>query len=165
MIDPAGLDHPAIFGKLPGHGDFISRGISGDLRGAIDHWLSEWLAEARADRGETFESDYEAAAPWLFESPNVTAVLLPSMDAVGRLFPLLVLTASDRKTQSVYDAMVDAVVEGTLADDLRGALAALAASAPESRRTPRWFLPEEAEQVLPMPDSVGSWPSVEGCFV
>ncbi|WP_197273759.1 type VI secretion system-associated protein TagF [Porphyrobacter sp. AAP60] len=165
MIDAAGLDHPAIFGKLPGHGDFISRGLSGDLRSVIDHWLSDWLAAARADRAETFESDYEVAAPWLFEGANVTAVLLPSMDAVGRRFPLLVLTAPDRMTQSVYDAMVEALLEGTSADDLRGALAALAASAPQSGRKPRWFLPDGAEQLLPMPDSVGSWPSVEGCFV
>lgn len=165
MVDPAGLDHPAIFGKLPGHGDFVSRGIPGDLRSAIDHWLSDWIAASRADRAETFEADYEAAAPWLFEGPNATAVLMPSMDAVGRLFPLLVRTAPDRMTQAVYDAMVDALVEASLADDLRKALAAIAATPPERRRTPRWFLPEGAGQILPRPDSLASWPSVEGYFV
>lgn len=158
------LDHPAIFGKLPGHGDFIARGMPGDVRETIDLWLAEWLAAARAGCGDSFESDYEAAAPWLFEGPRATAVLMPSMDRVGRLFPLLVVTAPDRHTQAVYDAMVDAVADSRSADDLRAALAALDAGAVPSARTPRWFLPEGADPLLPVPDSVGAWRSVEGCF-
>ncbi len=164
MADVAGLDHPAIFGKLPGHGDFISRGFSGARRDAIDLWLSEWLAAAHEQCGPAFESDYEAAAPWLFEGRHVTAVLMPSMDAVGRRFPLLVISAADRTTQAIYDAMVDALAEGHSADDLRSVLAVLAPVAPGDDRSLRWFLPEGADPCLPVPDSVASWHAVEGCF-
>jgi type VI secretion system protein ImpM len=165
MADVAGLDHPAIFGKLPGHGDFISRGFSGARRDAIDLWLSDWLAAAQDQCGPAFVDEYEVAAPWLFEGSHATAVLMPSMDAVGRRFPLLVISAADRTTQAIYDAMVDALAEGQGADDLRGALAALAAVTPAGDRSLRWFLPEGADPRLPMPDSVASWHAVEGCFV
>ena len=159
------LEHPALFGKLPGHGDFISRGVPGDWRAAIDLWLSDWLAAARAALGDDFIAVYEAAAPWLFESAQATAVLMPSIDAVGRHFPLLVLTAPGCATQQVYDAMVDALSDGHDSDSLRAALAALEESAPQGERSGRWFVPEGAAPDLPAPDSVMSWRSVEGCFV
>ena len=154
-----------MFGKLPAHGDFISRGIAGDLRAAIDQWLSDWLASARAVCGDRFTAAYEGAAPWLFEGPRTTAVLMPSIDAVGRQFPLLVLCAPDRATQQVYDAMIDALVAGNPGDDLRAVLAGLPEAAPNPARQARWFLPEGAEAVLPTPDSVDNWRAVEGCFV
>jgi type VI secretion system ImpM family protein len=159
------LEHPALFGKLPGHGDFISRGVPGELRAAIDLWLSDWLAAARAAKGESFIAAYEAAAPWLLESAEATAVLMPSIDAVGRHFPLLALTAPGCATQQVYDAMVDAISDGRDSDSLREALAALFEGAPEGERSGRWFLPAGATPDLPAPDSVVSWRSVEGCFV
>ncbi len=72
----AGIEHPALFGKLPGHGDFVSRGVPGGLRDRLDQWLSDWLAAARAEHGAAFVAAYEAAAPWLFESGRTVAVLL-----------------------------------------------------------------------------------------
>lgn len=165
MVDAPGFEHPAIFGKLPAHGDFISRGIAGDLRAAIDQWLSDWLAAARAACGDSFTTAYESAAPWLFEGPRTTAVLMPSMDAVGRQFPLLVVSAPDRATQQVYDTMIDALVAGITSDALRTALTNLPECPPAADRQPRWFLPEGAEAVLPTPDSADSWRAVEGCFV
>lgn len=162
----AGLEHPALFGKLPGHGDFVSRGVPGGLRDRLDQWLSDWLAAARAQHGAGFVDAYETAAPWLFESPRAVAVLLPSVDAVGRHYPLLALAAPGSVTQAIYDAMVDALADASDSDSLRRALAALTpaeetASAPAAA----WFLPEGAEPLLPAPDSVETWPLVEGCFV
>lgn len=165
MVDSLGLEHPAIFGKLPAHGDFISRGIAGERRGAIDQWLSDWLAAGRAGCGDGFIAAYECAAPWLFEGGRATAVLMPSRDAVGRHFPLLIVSDPDRATQQVYDAMIDALVAGTDSDGLRMTLASLPVREPETERQPRWFLPEGADAVLPAPDSVETWRAVEGCFV
>lgn len=162
----AGLEHPALFGKLPGHGDFIARGVPGRLRERLDTWLSAWLAAGQAAHGRGFAGVYEGAAPWLFESPVATAVLLPSMDAVGRLFPLLAVCDAAAVTQDVYDAMIDAVVAGADSDALRSALAALAPADPgQSRNAAQWFLPDGAEPALPAPDKVPIWPQVEGCFV
>lgn len=162
----AGLEHPVLFGKLPGHGDFIARGVPGGLRERLDTWLSAWLAAGQADLGEGFTGVYEGAAPWLFESHAATAVLLPSMDAVGRHFPLLAVCGPEVVTQDVYDAMIDALVAGTDSDTLRTALAALAPADPgQFRKAAQWFLPVGAEPALPAPDKVPSWPQVEGCFV
>lgn len=162
----AGIEHPALFGKLPGHGDFVSRGVPGVWRDRLDQWLSDWLAAARAAQGEGFVEAYETAAPWLFEGPRAAAVLLPSMDAVGRHFPLLAVIGPDQSMQAVYDAMVDAVAAASDSDALRAALAALEPGTPDEAATqPRWFLPEGAESLLPAPDTVTSWPLAEGCFV
>ncbi len=164
----ARLEHPAVFGKLPAHGDFVSRGVPGTLREKLDEWLSEWLAEARAAHCSAFADIYETAAPWLFAGPAAAAVLLPSMDAVGRHYPLLVVTAPSAAMQDIYDAAVDALVTGATSDALRAALAALEpVPAGEMPAQARWFLPEGAEgagAVLPPPDSLAAWPLVEGCF-
>lgn len=162
----AGLEHPALFGKLPGHGDFIARGVPGALRERLDSWLSEWLAAGQAAHSEGFVGVWEGAAPWLFEGPAATAVLLPSMDAVGRHFPLLAVCGGEAVTQDIYDAMIDAVIDGADSDTLRTALAALAPAEPvQPRAMAQWFLPDGAEPDLPAPDNVPSWPLVEGCFV
>lgn len=162
----AGLEHPALFGKLPGHGDFIARGVPAGLRERLDIWLSAWLEAGQATHGEGFVGVYEGAAPWLFEGPAATAVLLPSMDAVGRHFPLLAVCGPEAVTQDVYDAMIGAVIDGTGSDALRAALAALPPAEPgEPRASAQWFLPDGAEPALPAPDKVPSWPQVEGCFV
>lgn len=159
------LEHPAVFGKLPAHGDFVSRGVPGAVRDRLDEWLSEWLVQARAAHGPAFEQVYEDAAPWLFEGPAAAAVLLPSVDAVGRHYPLLVVTTPDRSLQAVYDAMIDALVACTDSDTLRANLAALDVTPrAETSANARWFLPDGAEPALPVPDSLKSWPLVEGCF-
>ena len=92
-------------------------------------------------------------------------MLLPSVDAVGRHYPLLALAAPGTQIQAVYDAMVDALNDVSDSDTLRSALAALvpaeAGAAPESGA---WFLPEGAEPLLPAPDTLATWALVEGCF-
>ncbi|WP_181443516.1 type VI secretion system-associated protein TagF [Porphyrobacter sp. YT40] len=162
----ASLECPALFGKLPGHGDFISRGVPGALRAPFDQWLSDWLAAAHEALGADFVEAYETAAPWLYHSPRAAAVLLPSVDAVGRQFPLLAVTVPEVPLQSTYDALVDAVSAGSDSDALRAALGALSpVEAAATPPVPQWFLPEGAPPCLPKPDSVPSWPLVEGCFV
>ncbi len=161
----ATLEFPALFGKLPAHGDFISRGLSGSARDAADQWLSDWLDACRSATGAAFAQCYEAAAPWLLESPRCTVVLLPSMDAVGRRFPLLVASQPDRATQQIYDTTIDALADGATSDRLRDNLAGLPAREGGAARLPHWFLPEGAEPVLPAPDSVASWCVVEGMLL
>ena len=159
------LDYPALFGKLPGHGDFVSRGVQAGARAGIDQWLSDWIAATRTSAGADFVELFEAAAPWLLESPHCTAVLLPSRDAVGRHFPLLAVCQADRETQRIYDAMIDALINGADCDQLRAALAGLPAGDPGAVRLPDWFLPDGAGPTLPSPGSLPSWRSVEGYFV
>lgn len=83
-----------VFGKLPSAGDFVSRGFDAAARDALDLWITQSLSNARLHSGVEFEDAYDAAPPWLYcitagPQPHQGA-LIPSIDAAGRRFPLLV---------------------------------------------------------------------------
>lgn len=89
-----------LFGKLPRHGDFISRGLSADRRIAWDDWLSTALEDSRRRLGEDFPAAHDAAPPWRFVAgPGRfgaawrAGALAASIDAVGRRF--FVVLAAD----------------------------------------------------------------------
>jgi type VI secretion system protein ImpM len=81
------------FGKLPTHGDFVSRGLGADEREAWDAWSSAGLEAARAALGATFESRHDTAPPVRFAFGSgafgpgwSTGALTASIDATGRRF-------------------------------------------------------------------------------
>ncbi|WP_162252368.1 type VI secretion system-associated protein TagF [Caulobacter sp. Root655] len=84
------------FGKLPTHGDFVARGLSGQDRDAWDAWASTGLEEARMALGEAFETRHDAAPPVRFSfGPGLfgdgwrTGAFAPSVDSTGRRFIIL----------------------------------------------------------------------------
>lgn len=159
---------PALFGKLPGHGDFISRGFDSGRSENIDRWLSNWLALGRADAQQAFDGLYLEAAPWLWAGSGTSAVLMPSADAVGRRYPLLALCLVGTRLQHIYDVLVEAVAAAWTCDTLHEALAEI-----EQRPVPDdvrdqergWFLPEGAERYLPSPSAAAGWDEVSRCFL
>lgn len=86
-----------LFGKLPVHGDFVARGLAATERDALDAWLATSLADARAVLDADFEASYDSAPPWRYvaqESAGLAAgALAPSVDSVGRRFPILLACA------------------------------------------------------------------------
>lgn len=89
-----------FFGKLPAQADFVGRGLPPDVQAAFDEAMSQWLARRRADDAAGWLQAYLDSPAWRFvwpagSGPGVLAgqdcagVLLPSVDAVGRYFPLL----------------------------------------------------------------------------
>ena len=100
-----------LFGKLPAHGDFVTRGLAPDERDALDLWLAGSLAEARGAFGDAFEELYEAAPPWRFAWAHgdgwTAGAMAPSVDGVGRLYPIV------------------AALDGIDADDVEGAADAI----------------------------------------
>lgn len=83
-----------LFGKIPAHGDFISRGIDHATHVLLDDWLSAELARARA-RFADFDARYVQAPPWYFVDVDGAGewsggALCLSVDKVGRRFPILV---------------------------------------------------------------------------
>ncbi len=85
---------PGLFGKLPAHGDFIQRGWDVATVAALDAWLTDGLAAARA-RGddEAFMERLMAAPLWQGYAPPGWAgphalhlALSPSVDRAGRHF-------------------------------------------------------------------------------
>jgi type VI secretion system protein ImpM len=81
---------PGLFGKLPGLGDFLSRGLPHDFTKAWDAWLQA----SRATLGEAWLEIYLTSPLWHYAlapgtcGPEAAAgVLMPSVDRVGRSFP------------------------------------------------------------------------------
>jgi type VI secretion system protein ImpM len=88
------------YGKIPGTGDFVSRRLPATFIEAWDAWLQRALEGSRERLGALWRDTYLSMPPWRFVlsaglvTNNAWAgVLLPSVDAVGRYFPLTVACA------------------------------------------------------------------------
>jgi type VI secretion system protein ImpM len=84
-----------LYGKLPTHGDFLRRRVADDFIAAWDPWLQHCIAGSRAVLGEQWLSIYLTSPVWRFAlGPHVcgaapaAGLLVPSVDRVGRYFPL-----------------------------------------------------------------------------
>lgn len=86
-----------LFGKLPALGDFVSRGLAGDDLRRIDDWLARGMLALQGSSEQWLDS-YLVSPVWQCLIPagrlcgGASAVaLMPSVDRVGRYFPLLVV--------------------------------------------------------------------------
>ena len=84
---------PSWFGKLPGMGDFAERRMPAVFREPWDRWLQNGLVRLRRHSGWT--ERYLKAPLWCFvlsegviDGRGWLGVLMPSVDSVGRYFPL-----------------------------------------------------------------------------
>jgi len=91
---------PGWFGKMPHVGDFVSRRLPDDFIHAWDDWLQSGMARARADLGAAWLARYLVApvrrfwlAPGLLGDTGWAGALMPSVDGVGRHFPLTIAAA------------------------------------------------------------------------
>ncbi|AHG49395.1 nitrogen fixation protein (plasmid) [Rhizobium leguminosarum bv. trifolii CB782] len=95
--NPTGADRIGFYGKLPSHGDFVSMGLGRSLQSALDTWLQAGMQAAQQELGEEWERRFRLMPAWrfivergLWGSSTVAGVLLPSLDRVGRSFPLVI---------------------------------------------------------------------------
>ena len=102
-------DAPAWFGKIAGLGDFASRRLAARPRETLDAWLAAGLAASRGELGERWLNLYLTSPIWWFAlAPEVVdaqwwfGVLMPSVDNVGRYYPLLIVQA---RTEGPLDAV------------------------------------------------------------
>ena len=116
------------YGKIPATGDFVVRRLPPAFRDAWDRWLQETMAGARERLGGDWRDAYLSMPAWRFlHSPGMVTddtwagLMVPSVDAVGRQFPLtfacalpgagLDLAASLEQTAGWYDAMEEIALE------------------------------------------------------
>ncbi len=92
-----GAQPPAAgwFGKIPALGDFASRRLPPEFVESWDHWLSEELFGAQQALGANWLESYLNAPVWRFalrpgalDAQHWFGVLTPSVDRIGRQFPL-----------------------------------------------------------------------------
>lgn len=93
----AELAVPGWFGKLACLGDFASRRLPTAFVRACDGWLSQCVAASRAQLGERWLDAYLTSPLWRYAwAPAVVdaqwwfGIVMPSVDNVGRYFPLIV---------------------------------------------------------------------------
>jgi len=85
------------FGKVSTLGDFVSRGLPDGLVAAWDAWLQQCVQTSQEQLGGQWLNHYLTSPVWRFAiSPGVLGpeglggVMMPSVDRVGRYFPLMI---------------------------------------------------------------------------
>ena len=92
------LVNVGFYGKLPCRGDFLQRRAPQDFVDVWDTWLQEGLHESRQRLQDAWLNSYLTGPVWRFVlsagicgSGTYAGVLVPSVDRVGRYFPLTVI--------------------------------------------------------------------------
>ncbi|MEZ5591273.1 MAG: type VI secretion system-associated protein TagF [Gammaproteobacteria bacterium] len=129
--DPAAC--VGFYGKLPARGDFVQRNLPRSFIDPWDDWLQEALAGSREQLGEQWLRSYLTSPVWRFAlcgglcgEQAVAGVLIPSVDRVGRYFPLAITALLPdtveplvlaEQARSWYESVESLILQG-LEDDL-----------------------------------------------
>jgi type VI secretion system protein ImpM len=145
-----------FYGKLASRGDFLHRGLPSSFIERWDAWLASGIATSQQELGPAWLDAYLvsplwrfALAPGLVGNEAVTGVMMPSVDRVGRYFPLTVaclldadadlgslLGGPDAWYEQVENLLLATLEEGSEFEAFEAAVAAL--DAPScGRRMPR----------------------------
>jgi type VI secretion system protein ImpM len=99
MTDAAG-SAAGFCGKLPARSDFVTRRVPLSFVEPWHDWLAAALSGMREALGEDWLDAYLYGPIWRFAVPSgvvgptaMAGTLMPSVDAVGRYFPLTIATA------------------------------------------------------------------------
>jgi len=108
VIDVRPASAPGWFGKLAMLGDFASRRLSPAFIDRCDEWISSGISASRTQLGARWLDAYLTGPIWRFAfAPGVIdaqwwfGTLMPSVDAVGRYFPLVVADARQSAPLSI----------------------------------------------------------------
>ena len=101
------------YGKIPSLGDFISRRLPANFIDIWDIWLQRAMAASREQLGERWLDLYLTSPIWRFIlMPDVcgntklwTGILMPSIDKVGRHFPLTIATEIEPYPQALLSLL------------------------------------------------------------
>ncbi len=157
-----------LFGKLPSHGDFLRRRVSDAFVDAWDSWLRECLPASRNVLGERWLDLYLTSPAWRFVCAAgtcgplpVIGVMVPSVDRVGRYFPLTLVAdlppevdpiAAATESAAFFDRAEQLIIETLATDDIDfdrfDAQVVMLGDALESIFPPRVVLDGAAAQVL-----------------
>lgn len=135
-----------LFGKLPGHGDFVARGMNDAERCWWDEQLSLAVARAMQLHGNQFAALYDRATTWCFHIRHgetmLTGAIATSVDRVGRRFPLI-LAGTDNISAAACAATLQAArYSDWNADEVLSAL--VGRTDAENPTMPRGWWPAEA---------------------
>lgn len=101
-----------FYGKLPSRGDFVRSCLAAGLIDMLDDWITARVGHAKTIFGDAFETLWYRAPGWRFAlRPGVldpldavSGIWLPSIDASGRCFPL-VMAIRHSRDHTLADAL------------------------------------------------------------
>ncbi|MDR7040144.1 type VI secretion system protein ImpM [Methylobacterium sp. BE186] len=134
-----------LYGKLPAKRDFIAPGASREFLATVEPWLQQGVAASRASLGAEWQPAFLRAPIWRFwlghEVCGATTLgaLMPSVDGVGRYFPLAAFACAEADEHwvppdidpqdawmgAVEDILLSALAPGTGLESVSEALKAL----------------------------------------
>lgn len=86
---------PGLYGKIPVRGDFVTRRLKTGFVDTWDKWLQKAITVSKAQLGDHWLDIYLTSPIWHFVlspgicgSPAWAGIMMPSVDKVGRYFPL-----------------------------------------------------------------------------
>lgn len=95
-----------FFGKIPSLGDFVTRDLPREFLDSWDEWLQRSVAESKAALGDAWLNTYLTSPIWRFILlPGVcgkcgwAGIMTPSVDKVGRYFPLTFVSSLGDEVQ------------------------------------------------------------------
>lgn len=101
-----------LYGKLPTHGDFLRRRVPDAFVEAWDSWLQQSIAASRVVLADRWLDAYLTSPVWRFAlgagvcGPEpVAGVLAPSVDRVGRYFPLTLVWSAPPELSALEVAL------------------------------------------------------------
>lgn len=129
-----------FFGKLPARGDFVRAGLPREFVARWDRWISGVLPAALEATGDGW---LQAPVWWFYLAPGVcgadlvSGLLLPSIDKVGRRFPLTLACFGDgisTQFMAAAECLGRAVIAEALPPDVLAERLANVAAGEEGRK-------------------------------
>ena len=91
-----------LYGKLPSKRDFVAVAMPRPVLAVLEPWLQGGLSASRLHLGEAWQETFLRAPIWRFwlgaeicGGTTVAGAFMPSVDGVGRYFPLAVLACAE----------------------------------------------------------------------
>ena len=153
------------YGKIPATGDFITRRVAAAFSESWDRWLQSAIAGSRERLGGRWRDTYLSMPVWRFVlSPGMltqnawAGIMVPSVDAVGRYYPLAVASALPSESLDIVGTLVaaqswfDEIEAHALAAIAPGAnSAAIDAAIAQRAFRPEWLrYPQGSDDTVPI---------------
>lgn len=103
-----------FFGKLPASGDFVARSLPSGARSTLDRWLTRLLLAYGADTPERWPEGGVRGVITHAGQP-LALLVVPSLDAAGREFPLAAAVPAQGAGQERIDLWAAEVLPALLA--------------------------------------------------
>ena len=169
------------FGKMPGMGDFLRLNLPAGVVQVWDTWLQAALVTARQSLGGGWDACYMSAPIWRFslpataDLPALSGIIMPSVDRVGRQYPLTLAAPCagipalrhfanagffDQLEDIALTALDTDMGRDALAERLAGVTLTVPPSGPIDHAAYRGALPPEvALAARALPQDAGIWTS------